>query len=181
MPTVDGRSEVGCKSWKCDSSNPGQCYTSRASSFKIVVCASLGFFLETKSRDQFLLEGRKISDSSAVATAPLQQKDANAISPSLGRNSLPCTTRDPTKSGKAGSKDRNTGPVAAQMLLLLSCLGESVVELSGQVGILPSQLYLQPLSLGREYFPCCPRHPPTTTMLGLRTDVSWSIPNSLPI
>ena len=67
------------------------------------------------------------------------------------------------------------------LLLLLSCLGESVVELSGQVGILPSQLYLQPLSLGREYFPCCPRHPPTTTMLGLRTDVSWSIPNSLPI
>ena len=33
------------------------------------------------------------------------------------------------------------------LLLLLSCLGESVVELSGQVGILPSQLYLQPLSL----------------------------------
>ena len=33
------------------------------------------------------------------------------------------------------------------LLLLLSCLGESVAELSGQVGILPSQLYLQPLSL----------------------------------
>ena len=146
MPTVDGRSEVGCKSWKCDSSNSGQCYLSRASSIQNCgVCLSW-IFLESKSTDQFLLEGRKINDSSAVATAPLQQKDANAISPSLGRNSLPCTTRDPTKSGKAGSKDRNTGPVAAQMLLLLSCLGESV-EVSGHgqwVYFLPSFTWTPP-------------------------------------
>ena len=40
-----------------------------------------------------------------------------------------------------------TAPNQMLLLLLLSCLGESVVELSGQVGILPSQLYLQPLSL----------------------------------
>ena len=163
MPTVDGRSEVGCKSWKCDSSNPGQCYTSRASSLQNCVCVSLSWiFLESKSRGQFLLEGRKISDSSAVATAPLQQKDANAISPSLGRNSLPCTTRDPTKSGKAGSKDRNTGPVAAQMLLLLSCLGESV-EVSGHGGhtSFPALLGRRHTTLSRAYFPCCPRLPGT--------------------
>ena len=126
------------------------------------VGVSLGFFFETKSRDQFLLEGRKISDSSAVATAPLQQKDANAISPSLGRNSLPCTTLDPTKSGKAGSKDRNTGPVAAQMLLLLSCLGESV-EVSGHGGhtSFPALLGRRHTTLSRAYFPCCPRLPGT--------------------
>ena len=127
------------------------------------VCVSFGWiFFETKSRDQFLLEGRKISDSSAVATAPLQQKDANAISPSLGRNSLPCTTRDPTKSGKAGSKDRNTGPVAAQMLLLLSCLGESV-EVSGHGGhtSFPALLGRRHTTLSRAYFPCCPRLPAT--------------------
>ena len=136
--------------------------------FKTVVCLCRIFF-ETKSRDQFLLEGRKISDSSAVATAPLQQKDANAISPSLGWHSLPCTTRDPTKSGKAGSKDRNTGPVAAQMLLLLSCLGESV-EVSGHGGhtsfpallgrrhtehSLPSILSLLPQAASHRAAPCC--------------------------
>ena len=161
VPTVDGRSEVGCKSWKCDSSNPGQCYTSRASSIQNCGVCFSWIFLESKSRDQFLLEGRKISDSSAVATAPLQQKDANAISPSLGRNSLPCTTRDPTKSGKAGSKDRNTGPVAAQMLLLLSCLGESV-EVSGHGHTsFPALLGRRHTTLSRAYFPCCPRLPAT--------------------
>ena len=92
---------------------------------------------------------------------PLQQKDANAISPS--ELSPPCSTGlvpTPVVSGKAGSKDRNSGRPDASAAAVLS-ERKCGAAIWAWAYFLPSFTYYKPppLSLGREYFPCCPRQP----------------------
>ena len=129
--------------------------------------------LETRSRDQFLLEGRKISDSSAVATAPLQQKDANAISPSLGRTLSRALPGTPPSLAKQVAKIATRGRSPPRCFCC--CLvWEKVWRYLGMVGILPSQLYLDaatPLS-PEHTFPVAPGcQAPSSTTLCLRLDV----------
>ena len=85
LPTADGRSEVGCKSLKCGAgqAKPALCCCMMQA---VADPQHLGRFIEQREK-LFLLEGAWNGYSSAIAAAPLQQKDANAISPS-GRNSL---------------------------------------------------------------------------------------------
>ena len=87
LPTADGRSEVGCKSLKCGAGQSGQAKPALCCMMQAVADPQhLGRFIEQREK-LFLLEGAWNGYSSAIAAAPLQQKDANAISPS-GRNSL---------------------------------------------------------------------------------------------
>ena len=71
------------------------------------------------------------------------------------------------------------------LLLLLSCLRESVVELLSGHGhtsfpALPTTSRRHSLS-AENTFPVARGSLPTTTVLCLRPDVSWSITNSLPM
>lgn len=116
----------------------------------------------SKSPELFLLQGSRNGYSSAIAAAPLQQKDANAISPS--ELSPPCSTGlvpTPVVSGKAGSKDRNSGRPDASAAAAVLSERKCGAAIWAWAYFLPSFTYYKPppLSLGREYFPCCPRQP----------------------
>ena len=173
VPTGDGRSEVGCKSWKCDSSYPGQCYTSRASSSKIVVCVSVGFFLKPRAETSFCLKEER---SATAAPSPPP----------------PCSKRTPTRFHRrlVGTLSRallGTPPSLAKQVAKIATRGrspprcfccclvwEKVWRYLGMVGILPSQLYLDaatPLS-PEHTFPVAPGcQPPSSTTPCLRLDV----------
>ena len=163
MPTVDGRSEVGCKSWKCDSSNPGQCYTSRASSSKIVVCVSVKIFLKPRAETSFCLKEERSATAAPSPPPPCSKRTPTRFHRRLVGTLSRALLRTPPSLAKQVAKIATRGRSPPRCFCC--CLvWEKVWRYLGMVGILPSQLYLDaatPSTLSRAYFPCCPRLPAT--------------------
>ena len=120
LPTADGRSEVGCKSLKCGAgqAKPALCCCMMQA---VADPQHLGRFIEQREK-LFLLEGAWNGYSSAIAAAPLQQKDANAISPSGQELSPPCSTSLVPTPRLARKQVAKIATAAAQMLLCCCCL-----------------------------------------------------------